>query len=99
MSGKSTCILHDIGMDGDINVHHLVMAVGPPGMPVIRVDHRCTISEVPKIVYGDLDNFKGLLGEVNVPLVASGHLAHVKCMIVGCCIGGWYRQVCIKEIL
>ena len=74
-------------MDGDIKPHDLVMAVGPPGLLVAMADHQRTISEVPKFVYGDLNRFNGLMGEVRVPRVASGRLAHVKCIIVGCCIG------------
>ncbi len=54
-----------------------------------------TKAQVPQFVYDDLGNFKGLLGEAHVPLVASGRLGHVKCMVADCCLG--QRRVMVSS--
>ena len=89
MVGRIACILHDIGMDGDIKAHHIVMAVGPHDClwQALTTNAQFRQKKIPKLSMVTWTVAKGLLGKVNVPLVASGHLDHVKCMIVGCCLG------------
>ena len=81
--GHIRCLLNMIVTDGDINAHHLVMGERTSGLPGARVHHQCTIMEVAQFVHNVQDNNPAVLGEVHVPLVASGQLDGVICLIVG----------------
>jgi hypothetical protein len=43
--------------------------------------------KLPKGGHDTQGNILAILGEVHVPLVASGQLDGVRCLIVGCCVG------------
>ena len=85
--GHVACLHPGTGMDSDIKDHPLVMQSVSPEPPVATVGHQCTILEVLQFGHDPEYILEECCVEVNVPLVASGHLDNV---MIAC--GLLYRE-------